>query len=179
MLPLVPNDGSVLDIGVDMGNGYIRHLHAKATGGLCVLDAHEPYFQAIKWPSDTVRIVGVAPQVLLILRDSAFSVAFAIDVPEHLVAIEAWTMISELKRVADRVVLFVPEGPAPQSQDIYGMGGDHWQTHRSTWIWDGHSLGILSSWDLPAQRLNGFKVERAVNFHGEGKHALFCVWNRP
>jgi hypothetical protein len=65
-----------------------------------------------------------------------------------------------------RIVLFVPLGLHPQTADVFNMGGDHWQTHRSTW----------EPADLEAL---GFDVAVWDGYHhqpGKDSRAAFCVW---
>lgn len=157
----------VLDVGSGFGfAGYLPGLLARA-GRLVLLDAHLPYLIAKPPPEAAIAVVGEARKVLPVFGDRAFHVAFGIDFIEHLTLEDALVVVEGMKRVASKVVLFVPEGEHPQTKDVYGLGGDRWQTHRRTW----HPM------DLEAL---GFAVERWPDFHkhetGKAPGAMFAVW---
>ena len=113
------------------------------------------------------RMVGDAAELLPRLADRAYDVVLGIDFVEHLRRMEALRVIAQMQRVGRSVLLFVPEGHHPQDRDFFGLGGDHWQVHRSTWYSD----------DLIAL---GFDVDRWPDFHkgeeGKDPGALWATW---
>lgn len=130
------------------------------------IDAHAPYVEEARrrhpgsWfihadALDAVRWVRPVDAVLLV------------DFLEHLTRDDAEELIRVTKLVArERIVLFVPLGDHPQTCDVFGMGADHWQTHRSTWE--------------PADLLAlGFDVAVWDGYHrqaGKDDRAAFCTW---
>ena len=161
----VPRGATVIDVGAGMA-AYHPHLLAK-TRQLVLLDAYQPYLD--KGPLLAHAVCGDAHELLPAFADGQFDVALGIDFVEHLELGRAFKVIEDMQRIANTVALFVPEGSHPQSADLYGMGGDHWQTHRSSW-----SAGDLEHF--------GFTVERWPDFHasspGKDPGALWCTWRR-
>lgn len=89
-----------------------------------------------------------------------------IDFIEHLTRRDADHLVGDCKRFTKRIVLFVPLGPHPQTRDVFNMGADHWQTHRSTW----------EPADLEAV---GFDVAVWDGYHaqpGKDSRAAFAIW---
>lgn len=171
LLEAVPRRASVLDVGAGLAKYHA--LLVKNENRLTLLDAHLPYLEdrAANFPT-AMLIHGEALAELRKMNDGAFDVALAIDFIEHLNAVDAAVVSHHLQRVARKVVLFVPEGNHPQTTDGYNMGGDHWQTHRS-------------SWDAGGLERFGYTVERWVDFHTWAKSkgcdagALWATWSRP
>ena len=167
ILNFTPGNSNVLDVGAGMGF-YHCDLLAK-TPNLTLLDAHQPYLdeRLKKFP----QVLTINRQALGYLQDTLFyyDVILGIDFLEHLDKPEAMDVVYYMRHRADRVALFVPEGVHPQDRDAYGMGDDHWQTHRSTWY----------AGDMEAL---GFTVEVLPSFHGHlpGKDpgALWCEWRK-
>ncbi len=84
-----------------------------------------------------------------------FEAVYLLDVIEHMEKAEGLEAIELAKQVATRqIVIFTPNGFEPQSGDVWGYGGDHWQEHRSGW----------EKQDFP-----GFVVT-------ETKRSIFAVW---
>lgn len=167
ILDQLPPDGLVLDVGA--GLAKYHELLVPHCRHLTLVDAHMPYLEdrAIKFPTTELR-AGNALEILPTFGPQQYDLALAIDFLEHLTIEEADYTILLLMRCARKIAVFVPEGNHPQSRDAYGMGGDHWQTHRSTW--DAEMLVDL-----------GFTVERWLDFHahaaGCDPHALWATWN--
>lgn len=176
LLAEIPDGSSVLDVGAGLAK-YHELLIAKGCK-LTLVDAHEPYLaeRAARFPA-----AAESGQVVLMPRKATalpgsfyhnpFDVALAIDFIEHLDRDEARAVVMELCFIAQKVILFTPEGNHPQTTDGYNMGGDHWQTHRSTWEADDP---IFAS----------FATECWLDFHrwasdkGCDPGAIWAVWER-
>ncbi len=166
---------SVTDFGAGLGTYHEKV--ADVARFYKLIEVHPPYCAVLRErvgrrANVEVHELNVLDVTRVPLSESEFhcDVAMAIDVIEHLEMAHARQVITAMQLLASTVVLFIPEGHHPQEVDNYKMGGDRWQTHRSTW-WAG---------DLEAL---GLKVERWVDFHagtGGGKDpgALFAVWHR-
>jgi ubiquinone/menaquinone biosynthesis C-methylase UbiE len=163
ILNVTDREGSVLDVGSGLGR-YIPALHNHVDGNIVLLDAHPHYMNAmVKQPEKVVHIVGDLRLVLPMIGDNSFDTVLAIDVIEHLTKEDAFIAIRHMQRIAERrVAVFTPDGFMPQDKDHYGMGGDHWQTHRSGWtIEDLKEIGFHTVLAQP-------------NLHGPGQGALFA-----
>ena len=189
ILSFIEPGSSVLDVG--SGIAHYTIALAKRAGRLTLLDAHQPYLDRTLAVLVNVRRSDGSPIAVSsrcgdasvifkgcvrqaradVLGDlPPYDYALAIDVIEHMPPEDGRAVIEGMKVIASGVALFIPEGAHPQHADPYGMGGDHWQTHRSTWF----------AKDLEAL---GFTVERWLGFHrnaGHGKepNALWATWRR-
>lgn len=170
----IPPGASVLDVGA--GLAKYHPLLIERGCKLTLLDAHKPYLdeRRARWPQIEV-LCEEAYEGLHKLQDTGrrWDFVLGVDFIEHLARDHAHLVIANMKMAEHAVILFVPEGNHPQDKDFYSMGGDHWQTHRSTWYAE----------DL--EQL-GFTVERWVDFHrwavndrGNDPGALWAVWRRP
>lgn len=169
----IPRGASVLDVGAGLAKYHSILLDRGCK--LSLLDAHQPYLdeRRSRWPDIDIlcqeAYLGLQEVHRLDLR---WDIILGIDFLEHLELFHAYNVVDRMKRVGGKVILFVPEGNHPQEVDHYRMGGDHWQTHRSTW----------KAEDLEAL---GFEVERWVDFHRWAKDrgcdpgALWATWRKP
>ena len=172
LLEEVPRGSFVLDVGAGLAKYHPLLLDRGCR--LTLVDAHEPYLAERKARFPSVEVVHSEAWRALwagISHERIWDVALGIDFIEHLDRSDALAIISMMKRVAPKIVLFIPEGNHPQTSDGYGMGGDFWQTHRSTWV--AEDLELLGS-----------TVERWVDFHtwakdrGADPGALWATWSR-
>lgn len=134
------------------------------------VDAHEPYLALAsrRW-KERVHMLheegasDFAEEAAF--RGREWDAVLMIDFIEHLEKGAGEKLLETCKSLAHRrIILYCPEGWFPQDQDIYDLGGEYWQTHRSSWTYE----------DLEQR---GFKVARWIDRHGPDKHALFAVWN--
>ncbi len=163
----VPLGGTVLDIGSGFEAPYQRPVSIRASK-LVMMDAHRPYLDANKTVGPNVfRVCGRVPEALpeALAIVPHFDVALLVDFIEHLDMATGRGVIRELQQVADRIVIFTPEGWMFQNHDPYLMHGDHWQTHRSGW----------TAYDVAEL---GFRYELWEDFWIKDVAALFAVWNR-
>lgn len=155
--------GRVLDVGAGLEAPYQFGLQRRVRE-LVLLDGHAEYLAANQTVGPNVRrIVGHLPEALA-ERSLTFDVVLCIDVIEHLDDAAAEKLVSEMKRVGDKVCVFTPDGESPQDHDAYMMGADDLQTHRSVW-----SVEKLQRLGFEAQVLH-------PDFHGKGHGALWAVW---
>jgi ubiquinone/menaquinone biosynthesis C-methylase UbiE len=167
----IPQGSSVLDVGAGLAK-YHDLLIAKGCK-LTLLDAHKPYLdERVAKFGDAIQVIhGEALEVLRATWATQWDVILGIDFLEHLSRDAAEELVEDFRACGRKVVLLVPEGNHPQEVDHYHMGGDHWQTHRSTW--QAEDLEVL-----------GFTVERWLDFHrwakdrGADPGALWATWSR-
>lgn len=136
LYPILPNTAprplgllecsTVLDVGAGIRPmaWYTPSFHT------CV-EPYEPY-------GDVLRAVGFAVVGLeaheALRRCGEYEAIYLLDVIEHMdreVGEEVLRLAAE--KATRQVVVLTPDGFQPQSKDAWGMGGEHWQTHRSGW----------------------------------------------
>lgn len=144
------------------------------------VDAHAPYIEEArrKYPAETfihadardfARYLATASRHKdgSNCRNVRYDAVLLCDFIEHLRLNDAIDIVRASQRIAcRRVIAFVPLGPHPQTRDVFGMGADHWQTHRSTW----------EPADLAAL---GFDVAVWDGYHaqpGKDSRAAFAIW---
>lgn len=92
------------------------------------------------------------------------AVVVSCDMIEHLDKADGLTLIKTMQQTADAIVLYTPLGFMPQDHDPWGLGGEHWQLHRSGW----------TPADFP-----GWCCLVDASFHGDqGMGAFLAVWRR-
>jgi glycosyltransferase involved in cell wall biosynthesis len=157
----------VVELGCGFGN-RLQEINAAVRVGV---DAHEPYIAEarMRYP-DTADdfLVRDAHDYIrqFIGKGRVIDAILMVDFIEHLTVDAAKSLLSDCKQAASRIVLYVPLGQHPQTSDPYGMGGDHWQTHRSTWEPEA----------LEAMGFNVMEWPTAPNRPGLAPRAAFCVW---
>lgn len=121
---------------VDLGSGIAPQTCLLASRHVCV-DAHQPYLDRLAATKKNLELVNHDLNTSLPFRDGEFQIAWLGDVVEHLEKRDGSRLFEEAKRVANYgVVIRSPCGYEPQEKDAWGMGGDHWQKHRSAWTPD-------------------------------------------
>lgn len=130
------------------------------------VEIHKPYLDRANLET-FVAINEDARTAARKFASKSFDAVILVDFIECLEMREAIAIIHECQRIArKRVVLFVPFGNHPQDSDYFNLGGDHWQTHRSSWEVD-HLVDV------------GFDIALWRQFHNKpNTHdaAMFCVW---
>jgi cyclopropane fatty-acyl-phospholipid synthase-like methyltransferase len=173
LLEEIPPGSSVLDVGAGLATYHPRLIDRGCK--LTLIDAHKPYLdeRLSRWPQiETINEKAENALWDAEVTSRRWDMVLGIDFVEHLTSSNARYVIEHMKVVAPKVILFVPEGDHPQEKDHYNLGGDHWQTHRSTWY--AEDLEHL-----------GFTVERWLDFHRWAKDrgcdpgALWATWRRP
>jgi SAM-dependent methyltransferase len=188
-------DFDVLDVGCGPGSNYSLPMMQKlgclklggGEGSYTVMDAHFPYFIKARWPPTVRQVVGEAPGTLAMFARGAFDVALGIDFPEHFLPRDLPLLHAAMKRIATKVLWFVPLGKHPQSSDFYRTGADKWQTHRSIWTMVTAEDGSGGEFLTEAYGEEGtgvaFTPDRAVIFsdfhaweHPDAPGAALLIW---
>ena len=66
---------------------------------------------------------------------NSFDLVLLLDIVEHLKKEKALKLINMAESIAKvAVIIETPNGYIPQNIDIWGQGGDDYQTHRSSWV---------------------------------------------
>lgn len=128
---ILTNVRSIADIGCGIGDCL---KYTRPSQRVVGVDPHLPYLH---------RARGVAPWAVFEHRDGLdffratsepFECIFLIDVVEHLVHHEAVKLVEEAKKHCSGIIFAqIPVGVHEQYHDKWNLGGEFWQTHRSTW----------------------------------------------
>jgi 2-polyprenyl-3-methyl-5-hydroxy-6-metoxy-1,4-benzoquinol methylase len=104
-------------VGVDVFPEYLARIDAKV-----------PYVPV----TADVRMLGA------LFPPKSFDLVLALDIIEHVEWDESNALLASFDKLARKaIVLATPNGFVPQDIDIWGHGGDHWQTHRCGWSPEG------------------------------------------
>ncbi len=119
---------------LDVGTGLMRSLGELRCPVKVGLDAHRPYLMH-REIAGAVPINANALEVERLFVPGAVDLVTLIDVLEHFPPDDALEVLRQVETVARRrVVLFTPRGGFPQEgHDLFGLGGEELQQHRSTW----------------------------------------------
>lgn len=137
------------------------------------VEAHAPYIGvARERHGDSMLFMHAeALRIAPVFGDNSFDAVLLVDVVEHFVASAAIKLVKHAQRIArNKVVTFIPLGVHEQTVDVFNMGADHWQRHRSTW------------YPQDAQAL-GFEITVCEDFHllekPQSPHAMFGLYRKP
>jgi hypothetical protein len=138
---------------LDVGTGLMRSLDLVDCQVKLGMDVHRPYLEhrAVR---DAVPVNASALELERIFVPGAVDLVTLIDVIEHFAPEDARAVLAQAERTAARrVVLFTPRGEFPQDDfDAFGLGGEEFQRHRSTW--EPETLAAL-----------GYRVAVLAGFH--------------
>ncbi len=121
---------SILDAacGLSLKSKYIP---AKIRVGI---DIYPEYFKHIEADVPYVVMKGDIRKLREYFEPKSFDLVLVLDVVEHLEKEQSLDMLRQAEEVARKgVVIETPRGYLPTNMDIWGHGGDEWQTHRSGW----------------------------------------------
>ena len=122
--------GSILDVacGLSLKSQY---LQADIRVGV---DIYRPYLEKIDAKVPFTTVVHDVRKLDEVFIDKSFDIVLMLDIIEHLEKHESLALIETATRLARvAVIVETPEGYVPQNIDIWGHGGDEWQTHRCGW----------------------------------------------
>lgn len=151
----VRHGGKVLDIGA----GIRPQTVVRADESICV-EPFGPYADRLEAMGCQV-IRGTAIEALT-ERPNVDTVVL-LDVIEHMEKPEGMRVLHLAQGVARQVVVFTPLGFIPQTGDAWGLGGEHWQEHRSGWE--------------PVE-FKGWIILEDGGFHVARGGAFFAIWTR-
>lgn len=140
---------------LDIGTGVMRSLQALPCSTKVGLEVHRPYLES-REIGDAVPVNASALEIERLFVPNAFDLVTLIDVLEHFAQAEALEVLRQVEVVARRrTVLFTPRGAFPQEgHDSFGLGGEEFQRHRSTWEPDdllrlGYRVAVLQGFHDP------------------------------
>lgn len=98
------------------------------------VDIYRPYLEKIETSVPYVTVVHDVRRLDEVFIDKSFDLVLMLDIIEHLEKHESLALLKTAERLAKvAVIIETPEGYIPQNIDIWGHGGDEWQTHRCGW----------------------------------------------
>jgi hypothetical protein len=129
---LIDGTYSLLDVGCGLCT-LPTHFQTHVTIGL---EVHRPYLENRKNHSPRlIPIHGDARKIGHYFLPKTMMIVLFHDVLEHFKKKDAIKILKQAETIAmQRVVIFVPRGEFPQKGvDHYGLGGEVYQEHRSSW----------------------------------------------
>jgi hypothetical protein len=121
---------SILDVacGLSLKSQY---LTADIRVGV---DIYRPYLAKIDAKVPFVTVAHDVRKLDEIFLEKSFDLVLMLDIIEHLEKDESLALLQTAERIAKvAVIIETPDGYVPQNIDIWGHGGDEWQTHRCGW----------------------------------------------
>lgn len=121
---------SVLDVGCGL-SFKSQYIDAELRVGV---DVYRPYLEKVDATCPHILVNADALDIGRLFLPRSFDLVLLLDIVEHLdkdQSLRLIAMAESLARVA--VVIETPKGFIPQDIDIWGHGGDTWQTHRCGW----------------------------------------------
>lgn len=121
---------SVLDVacGLSLKSQYI-------TADIRVgVDIYRPYLEKIQADVPYATVLADCMDIGKLFLPKSYDLVLLLDIVEHLEkpqSLKLMEMAEEIARVA--VIVETPKGYVPQNIDIWGHGGDEFQTHRCGW----------------------------------------------
>ena len=144
--------GSVLDIGA----GIRPFGWYKPAKHVCV-EPHLPYVDQLEQAGYEVWRM-IAREALRMASVGEFEGIYLLDVIEHMTREDGEEVLRYAQMLKPtQIVVSTPDGFLEQHGDAWGMGGEHWQEHRSGWV----------PADFP-----GWKISYYDNGHGRGFTAV-------
>lgn len=149
----VRHGGMVLDVGA----GIRPQSVVRADETACI-EPHGPYADRLEAQGYSV----IRRTAVEALADSAnVDTVVLLDVIEHMDKPEGLRVLQLARQIAMQVVVFTPIGFIPQEGDAWGMGGEHWQKHRSGWL---------------PEEFEGWTILEDNGFHRDRGGAFFAIW---
>ena len=124
------NSNTVLELGA----GFFRrlgdvHPNVKRKIGI---EIWEPYIKHATY-HNCEKILGDALEYESLVDINDIDTVLLVDIIEHFDPETADSLLTKLIDQFDKVLLMIPEGNHPQTEDVTGHGAHEYQTHRSTW----------------------------------------------
>ena len=139
------NDISIASI-LDVGCGISLQSQHWDVPIRVALDIHRPFLKHILADEPYIPLNADAMDIGKLFLPDSFDMVLLADVVEHLPIPKSLALL-DMARIIARVYVVVstPKGYLPQDIDIWGYGGDYYQTHRcgynpDTLISNGYSV---------------------------------------
>ena len=128
---LINASESVLDIGCGIGD-YLKYTNEKQR--VVAVEPHAPYIEKAKEAVPWAKFINTDALSYFKNSEEEFDLILLIDVVEHLEENDSFELVKEAKKHCKKIIFSqIPIGKHERHEDIWGLGGEYWQTHRSTW----------------------------------------------
>jgi Methyltransferase domain len=98
------------------------------------VDIYRPYLAKIDAKVPFTTVVADVRKLDEVFIERSFDLVLMLDIIEHIEKDESLALLKTAERLAKVAVnIETPEGYVPQNIDIWGHGGDEFQTHRCGW----------------------------------------------
>lgn len=129
---IIYNSYSILDIGCGIGD-YLKYTNNNQR--VVGVEPHLPYILKAREVAPWVEYVNKDALDFFSSTDEKFDCILLIDVIEHLEEDDAIKLVEEAKKHCKGIIFSqIPIGIHEQNEDVWNLGGEFWQTHRSTWV---------------------------------------------
>ncbi len=131
---LWPFDPGELQSVLDVGCGLSLKSQFLDIPTRVGVDIYPEYLARIDASVSFVPLLYDVRKLGQIFPAKSFDLVLGLDIIEHVEWDESNALLDSFDRLARKaVVVATPKGFVPQDIDIWGHGGDHWQTHRCGW----------------------------------------------
>lgn len=129
---IIYNSYSILDIGCGIAD-YLKYTNNNQR--VVGVEPHLPYILKAREVAPWVEYVNKDALDFFSSTDEKFDCILLIDVIEHLEEDDAIKLVEEAKKHCKGIIFSqIPIGIHEQNEDVWNLGGEFWQTHRSTWV---------------------------------------------
>lgn len=128
---IINSSNSILDIGCGIGD-YLKYTNTNQR--VVGVEPHLPYLLKAKEVAPWVEFVNNEAIDFFSSTEEKFDCILLIDILEHLEENDAIKLVEEAKKHCNGIIFSqIPIGVHEQHEDIWNLGGEFWQTHRSIW----------------------------------------------
>lgn len=128
---LIQSSENILDIGCGIGD-YLKYTNSSQH--VVAIEPHLPYLEKAKENYGWAEYHNQDGIEYLAGSTEKFDLVLLIDVVEHLPEEEAVKLVNLAIEHSDGIIISqIPYGIHEQHDDHWNLGGEYWQTHRSTW----------------------------------------------
>jgi len=144
------------------------------------IEIWEPYIKSdvdhfgVPVLQDCIKIHGSVLDYKELLKNYEKDTAMIIDVLEHFDKDAAFKFFNDLKKDFKKIILMVPAGEFPQTEDHSGFEAHDYQTHRSSWYEE--DIIKLGFDEIILDDMFHANPELIANNMDTG--CWFCVWTK-
>ncbi|MBI1976478.1 MAG: class I SAM-dependent methyltransferase [Candidatus Omnitrophica bacterium] len=121
---------TVLDVGCGLSLKS-QYIEAEVRVGV---DIYRPFLERIETDVSYAVVNADIRDLPSLFLPKSFDLVLLLDIVEHLEKEDALKLLKAAEGIAKvAVIVETPKGYVPQNIDIWGCGGDVYQTHKSEW----------------------------------------------
>lgn len=121
---------SILDLGCGLSLKSQYMTHDFIVG----VDIYSKYLEKVSTKKNVALIKHDLKKISNLFLPKSFDIVLILDVLEHLNKKDSFKLLKDAEKIAKKAVIIeTPLGFIPQNIDIWKLGGDKYQTHRSSW----------------------------------------------